>query len=632
MPTKRTDRQETPSQAHDDAYVPKTPADWTAVPTRVGDALDELRGVGGGGGAPTDSEYVTLALDGGLSDERVLVAGVGLALTDGGAGGNVTLKTVSRVYITGVTGSGTITNKTFEANTVPTNKVLTAFESDDDDITVTVEMHAGTDDWQPATVTLSGGGSTPVVVNKENWTQVDSSRIWTAAVNLTDADTSGTISAVVAGGGSDSCAYTRALDPPLILTAVIDNHPTTTGGDAECPLAQTQVSASDQITISGTAEGHATHVYVNDFEVTNGEGLQGPFTIAAFNAGVAINVGTGDDATANYKIYATVTTGGTPGPDFTSTESIDKNQTVPTFSSVSHAYPASQSALKNAETDTVTITHTNIETGDAYLYDDNSTGELTIPSTTTYAAPKAVTRLSGNYRDSGTNYRLTVTRLEKNGLSATKTGTVKIAHVAPTIDITDNGEGSPNVFRSKTGADKTYTITITSDQELEVAPTLARDGADDGPTLGTFSGGPKVWTATLTCQEDDTKNVAGATHDFTTLNARNNADITQTTINSGSSYGVAGFEERDVAVLKFDQLEPIGTQASNRDNANKLQMEYVGLGAGTYVANTTDDPGSKKFTITDSGGTFDADGDHIKCNDSNIYDAVNYTMRIEEDA
>ncbi len=46
---------------------------------------------GGGGGAPTNAEYVVLSLDATLTDERVLVGGAGLTLTDGGAGGNVTL-------------------------------------------------------------------------------------------------------------------------------------------------------------------------------------------------------------------------------------------------------------------------------------------------------------------------------------------------------------------------------------------------------------------------------------------------------------------------------------------------------------------------------------------------------------
>ena len=46
---------------------------------------------GGGGGAPTDAEYVVLSLDATLTDERVLTAGTGINIVDGGAGGNVTI-------------------------------------------------------------------------------------------------------------------------------------------------------------------------------------------------------------------------------------------------------------------------------------------------------------------------------------------------------------------------------------------------------------------------------------------------------------------------------------------------------------------------------------------------------------
>lgn len=50
---------------------------------------------GGGGGAPTTSQYVTLALDGTLSAERVLAVDSSISMFDGGANGNVTLSAVS---------------------------------------------------------------------------------------------------------------------------------------------------------------------------------------------------------------------------------------------------------------------------------------------------------------------------------------------------------------------------------------------------------------------------------------------------------------------------------------------------------------------------------------------------------
>lgn len=61
---------------------------------------------GGGGGAPVGAQYVTLALDGTLTSERVLTAGAGLSLVDGGANGNVTLST-SKAGLEGVLALGT---------------------------------------------------------------------------------------------------------------------------------------------------------------------------------------------------------------------------------------------------------------------------------------------------------------------------------------------------------------------------------------------------------------------------------------------------------------------------------------------------------------------------------------------
>ena len=48
-------------------------------------------GGGGGGGAPTTASYVTLSTDVTLTAERVLTAGHGIDITDGGAGTTVTI-------------------------------------------------------------------------------------------------------------------------------------------------------------------------------------------------------------------------------------------------------------------------------------------------------------------------------------------------------------------------------------------------------------------------------------------------------------------------------------------------------------------------------------------------------------
>jgi hypothetical protein len=47
--------------------------------------------VGAAGGAPTNASYLTLSLDGTLSNERVLTAGTNISFVDGGANGTLTI-------------------------------------------------------------------------------------------------------------------------------------------------------------------------------------------------------------------------------------------------------------------------------------------------------------------------------------------------------------------------------------------------------------------------------------------------------------------------------------------------------------------------------------------------------------
>ena len=69
-----------------------SPADDNIIAWSVANNEWELATVGGGGvGAPSDAEYLVLALNVGLSDERLLIDGDGLVGTDAGAGGNYTL-------------------------------------------------------------------------------------------------------------------------------------------------------------------------------------------------------------------------------------------------------------------------------------------------------------------------------------------------------------------------------------------------------------------------------------------------------------------------------------------------------------------------------------------------------------
>ena len=106
------------------AVTPATYGDATNVAQITIDAQGRITAAadvaisGGGGGAPADAQYVTLATDGDLSAERVLTAGTAISLTDAGANGAITVANTgvtsnvagTGIGVSGATGAVTITN------------------------------------------------------------------------------------------------------------------------------------------------------------------------------------------------------------------------------------------------------------------------------------------------------------------------------------------------------------------------------------------------------------------------------------------------------------------------------------------------------------------------------------------
>lgn len=78
--------------------------------------VDNDSSAAGGGAAPLGASYVVMAADGILPNERVLTAGAGISIVDGGAGGPVTISATAPA--SGWTDSGTVVHLTTVTDTV----------------------------------------------------------------------------------------------------------------------------------------------------------------------------------------------------------------------------------------------------------------------------------------------------------------------------------------------------------------------------------------------------------------------------------------------------------------------------------------------------------------------------------
>ena len=232
-------------------------------------------------------------------------------------------------------------------------------------------------------------------------------------------------------------------------------------------------------------------------------------------------------------------------------------------------YPGSQGALKNAESSTVANTVTNYN---SILYEDPTLVQLTVTSPTTFQNPKTVTRASGNFNNSTTNFRITATRAA-NGAITVQNAVVVIAHIAPTIAITLPAARLRSGGNNGTSP-QDHLVTITASQPLGIAPTLDPDSGGNCGTFqgGGFVGGPTVWTRSLRVDETvpDDKGV----FTFENLVATGLAGVAQTSIGSGASYALGGFVLRSLTFGSFSNTTEIGTSVE----------DFAKLTAGVFTA------------------------------------------------
>lgn len=284
-----------------------------------------------------------------------------------------------------------------------------------------------------------------------------------------------------------------------------------------------------------------------------------------------------------------------------SANTLKVNNAGATYSGLSVSYPTGQSALKGTETADVTLTISTVGSSPTYTYSTPGS-QITIPDTSSYSETKTVTCTNpGVYNISSNNFSVSVNRAE-NDKTTSFSGVVKVVDTLPTISVST--PGSMRSGGDENTSPQTYQVTVTSDQQLSSFDLQA--DANGGTLLGSWQGSNsnRTWTRNLQVSDADSK----GTFTWQNLAAENLADVTQSTISSGSTYVLAGFVARTLTMSALSRTRALGT---NVDDPTKLIISETFRGSITFdnsiADGTTIDPDissgidvANKYTIVDS--------------------------------
>jgi len=253
-------------------------------------------------------------------------------------------------------------------------------------------------------------------------------------------------------------------------------------------------------------------------------------------------------------------------------------------------YPATQEAIKDAETVTVHSICLNFDTITYF----SPLGQLSIPSPNTYAANKAgVARSAGGYNITSPNYQISANRAA-NDATTTENVVVYIAHDFAQIQMTEPAT------RLRTGGNdgtstQNHTITLTANQRLITAPTIAAPPAGGGTWQGAgWTGGPEVWTRDLQCHDNDTV----GTYAYGTLAATNLANRVTTTYTGDSNYIIGGFVSRTITLPAFNNETTFNAAVADYAKCT-LEWAFKDLpNKRAFNTTTTPDPNSWCFAGT----------------------------------
>lgn len=443
---------------------------------------------------------------------------------------------IGYVFITDVTNAGNVGDKSYTANTVPTDTVLESCTSDTVD--VTIHFLAEPDSNYSPTLSISGTQCTNLAEYGTDRRLFNGSIPYSLTVAAGETET---IVVESSTGQSDSVDIQRAGAGPEITAIVFGSY----------PGSQTDLKENDQIGVTVTVANDATSVWIEADKASK--------TLVNLTLGAVDGAGAGyRNATGTITISSIASDSpvdaqaenalGTRGDVFTSSN-LNIDQVYPTITFNSITYPATQGALKNSETADVNVSVTNWTPGTDTIAYSTPLSEISIPSTTTYAQTKTVTRVGGTYNVSSNNYSVSATKVN-NDATSTYSRNVRIANVAAQLTISEpasrlrsGSTGYSNVGLTTSASTAEHTITISSNQIMDAVPTVGDPAAGEGSWKnGSWSnaGGMTSFTNVLEVPDSSTR----GSHSWGSVSCTNLAGLTTTAWTGDSSYTIGGFLPR----------------------------------------------------------------------------------------
>ena len=276
-------------------------------------------------------------------------------------------------------------------------------------------------------------------------------------------------------------------------------------------------------------------------------------------------------------------------------------------------YPIDQGAIKDGE---VAVVNHTIDHADSFEY-TSEIGELAITNGSSYETLKSVSYLGGGYNVDTPNFNVKAIR-STNGMISQSSTIVRIANKPLSLTINN----LPSTFKSGPLPDgKEYILTIKSDQLFGIRnPTLSQDSSQNPTSLLLYNGQDEAsFSQKLVVIDGEGKGVFSWQ-----VSADNLANLETTSINP-PTYNIQGFTQRTIEAHPQDLaagLAPLGVSAGNPSNINfenlskggsgqngGTNFSYLALADGTQLDFSFNEP--NKFTVCDSSGVVNSNGDHV---------------------